>query len=346
MKQVAELQVQATLLEGRYLACVGDLNLAAARAIDALEEAEANSGLKDGLGEYARWAKRGIDSGLEKLNGELRAMINQATKDADTVARMLNRLLVRGGSLDERLAGFREASRGFYTPDVARNREAYFMPSDSVDEQAKKLRLLGESPDGTRILIEKKVHADGSTTYTVYIPGTEDGGSVNTWLSAAAAGGGMATPYLMGVLEAMRQAGITPTDSVQLVGHSQGGLVASNIAGLDGIENSFNIDSLVIFGGYNSARDLPGSSSDLGATRSIVFIDDDDWLSRIGGVAKGESGFPHRVSVDNTAPDNHSMKGYENLSNTSEGAAWEEEFRHHYVTDGVDYSGHYYTMGY
>jgi hypothetical protein len=76
----------------------------------------------------------------------------------------------------------------------------------------------------------------GQRTAVVYIPGTQtlglgDGSNPLDLQSNVLAmqGEGIAASE-RAVLEAMKQAGITPTDEVIFVGHSQGGMVAGNLA--------------------------------------------------------------------------------------------------------------------
>ena len=76
----------------------------------------------------------------------------------------------------------------------------------------------------------------GQRTAVVYIPGTQtlglgDGSNPLDLQSNVLAmqGAGVAASE-RAVLEAMEQAGITPTDEVIFVGHSQGGMVAGNLA--------------------------------------------------------------------------------------------------------------------
>ena len=59
---------------------------------------------------------------------------------------------------------------------------------------------------------------------------------------------GASTTYDRGVLEAMRQAGVTPTDQVMLVGHSLGGMVAAGIAHDEAGRGRFDITHVITAG--------------------------------------------------------------------------------------------------
>lgn len=111
--------------------------------------------------------------------------------------------------------------------------------------------------------VRRLTGADGSTSYIVDIPGTNawtikpssDATSLTTDLLAIA---GRPTSYERGVLTAMAAAGIRPTDRVMLVGHSEGGMIAVNIAARMARSARFNITNVVTAG------------SPIGATASRV----------------------------------------------------------------------------
>ncbi len=89
------------------------------------------------------------------------------------------------------------------------------------------------------IEIQSWVDADGLPHHIVYLPGTDDmttlpwtmDGDVRDMATNFLAVDGQSTAYAQGVLVAMHQAGIAPTDPVLLAGHSQGGIEAAWIAG-------------------------------------------------------------------------------------------------------------------
>ena len=91
-----------------------------------------------------------------------------------------------------------------------------------------------EDQIGVRVLIR----ADGTRSYIVDIPGTQDwtlpGGGVNPATNDLGTNvrvlGGDATTRQHAIAEALRRAGASATDPVMLVGHSQGGMVAAQAA--------------------------------------------------------------------------------------------------------------------
>lgn len=101
------------------------------------------------------------------------------------------------------------------------------------------------------IRIERYLAAGGASRWVVYVPGTQDwslrgsrnpldmGSNIKAMSAANLAGSERA------VLLAMRLAGIKTGDKVLLVGHSQGGIVAANIASQ---KQKFKVAGLLTFG--------------------------------------------------------------------------------------------------
>jgi len=118
-------------------------------------------------------------------------------------------------------------------------------PTDLASLVAELARV-DDLPDGT---VAVQTLADGR--HVVYLPGTDSLGlpwefdpdvrDVQTDLAAAAGAG---HPYLDGVRTALQQAGIGPADPVLLVGHSLGGMVATQLAD----ESGFTIAGVVTAG--------------------------------------------------------------------------------------------------
>jgi hypothetical protein len=99
----------------------------------------------------------------------------------------------------------------------------------------------------------------------VDIPGTKswsvrpDESDVTSVATNAKALTGQPTTYQEGVLEALRRAGVTSADEILLVGHSQGGMVAMNMAAQAARTREFRITH-VITAGAPIARLLPPRS--------------------------------------------------------------------------------------
>lgn len=90
--------------------------------------------------------------------------------------------------------------------------------------------------DGT--IEVQRVDDGGTTRYVVLLPGTDDMATL-PWTQGDDARdmgtnlrslGGESTVHTRGIEEAMRRAGITADDPVMLVGHSQGGMAAAQVA--------------------------------------------------------------------------------------------------------------------
>jgi hypothetical protein len=113
--------------------------------------------------------------------------------------------------------------------------EAKSTKPGSITQMLDRLWRLSRKDQPT-IGIDLFVNSFGNKTAVVYIPGTQsfDFGTGQNPLDMASniqamAGGGSAASE-RAVLLAMKQAGITSHDEVILVGHSQGGMVAGNMA--------------------------------------------------------------------------------------------------------------------
>ena len=114
----------------------------------------------------------------------------------------------------------------------------------------------GGDADNGEIAIEEHVTVgeDGTTTrsWTVDIRGTQSfalGQSgpqdMTTNLQGVA---GMASDQLNAVMEAMDAAGISPEDAVEFAGHSQGGIMAAQLAADPGVRARYNVVSVVTAG--------------------------------------------------------------------------------------------------
>ncbi|WP_049759025.1 lipase family protein [Renibacterium salmoninarum] len=111
------------------------------------------------------------------------------------------------------------------------------------------------SPDAAAgdIRIVKIEHPEGSVGYTVNIPGTEDWGASGGSNGRDMTGNlkiisGQLSTGSEEVLLAMRKAGIRPDDPVMLVGHSQGGMIAGNLASDPAVLKQFNVTNLIAVG--------------------------------------------------------------------------------------------------
>ncbi|VTR76766.1 hypothetical protein [Cellulomonas hominis] len=114
---------------------------------------------------------------------------------------------------------------------------------------------------GTVQIVELK-HPDGTTTYVVQIPGTQEWGprrgdspvDLTTNLRLMA---GDSTLMQQQVAAAMRQSGIRPDDPVMLTGHSQGGITAASLASDPAFRREFSVHSVVTGGSPIARFDIP-----------------------------------------------------------------------------------------
>ena len=111
------------------------------------------------------------------------------------------------------------------------------------------------------ISIQRVEHADGRTSWVVYVPGTTDwtvgDGEPQDLLTNLEGVGGTPTVMESAVVTAMRQAGIRSDDEVALYGHSQGGITVSNIAADPAIQDRYNITTVLTAGAPTAGADIP-----------------------------------------------------------------------------------------
>ena len=124
---------------------------------------------------------------------------------------------------------------------------------------------------GEGIRVDAVTGADGVTRYVVNIPGTETPGGAfapASWLENTNGRNWSANLYAMAqgssatnaqaVQLAMQNAGIPPGAEVLLTGHSQGGLVASNLAADPSFD--YNVKGIVTYGSPVQCADFPPGS--------------------------------------------------------------------------------------
>ncbi|MFC2661149.1 MAG: hypothetical protein ACFNZX_09825, partial [Actinomyces sp.] len=107
----------------------------------------------------------------------------------------------------------------------------------------------------------RTTHADGGRSWVVVVPGTTDwglgGSNPQDLLTNLQAVAGAPNDMESAVVTAMRQAGIGPDEPVGLYGHSQGAIVATNIAANPAIAERYNVTNLLTAGGPTAGADLP-----------------------------------------------------------------------------------------
>ena len=141
--------------------------------------------------------------------------------------------------------------------------------SASLAQSLEHLRRLGEGESGSglnyaTIAIQRYERRDGTNAWLVTIPGTDGhGDSPFGWEQNVELMGSDATQRRNAdsarmVVEAMRQAGIGRNDPVALVGHSQGGIVAAEIAA--DRSRQYNIQHVVTAGSPVANHPIPSTT--------------------------------------------------------------------------------------
>ncbi|MGC3955285.1 MAG: alpha/beta hydrolase [Propionicimonas sp.] len=111
------------------------------------------------------------------------------------------------------------------------------------------------------VSIRTIIRPDGSKAHILYIPGTQDwfshSDNVYDGVDNLAAVAQQRTKALEAVLEAMRQHGIGPDEPVMFTGHSQGALIAGNLAADADVRANYNVEGVVVYGADIRGRAIP-----------------------------------------------------------------------------------------
>ncbi len=103
--------------------------------------------------------------------------------------------------------------------------------------------------DGAQVAVERYTYADGRTRYVAYLLGTRSptyGTTSEPWdmKSNLELYGGERSASYQATVEALEAAGARPGDEVDLVGHSQSGMVAAHLA----MESDFDVSVTILAG--------------------------------------------------------------------------------------------------
>lgn len=116
-------------------------------------------------------------------------------------------------------------------------------------------------PDTGVISILRTDHADGTTSWMVVVPGTNDWGLGSSrpqdQLTNLEAVAGRPTDMETAVVTAMRHAGIEQGQEVGIYGHSQGAMTAMSVASDPAVAEQFTIGSVITTGGPTAGVSLP-----------------------------------------------------------------------------------------
>ncbi len=165
--------------------------------------------------------------------------------------------------------------------------------------------------------------ADGRRRAIVDVPGTKswDPGrtdDVTSLSTNARALVGASTTYERGVLDAMTRAGVTDTDQVMMVGHSEGGMVAVTAARDAVRDGRFDVTHVVTAGApiARSVGDLPES------VRVLALENDHDIVPELDGAANPATPNITTVHFDT---DTATVGGNHGLSTSYEAGAAETD---------------------
>ncbi|HEY3438679.1 MAG TPA: hypothetical protein VGK35_13405 [Actinotalea sp.] len=173
----------------------------------------------------------------------------------DPVRDVSGRLLTLTGGLAWLLG--RPPSTVVVAPVVAPARTTADMPprglGDLMDQVETGYPSSGRGADPGTVSIQRLEHEDGSVSWVVSIPGTEDwspvaGANPLDLTSDLQAVAGRMSDAAEVVRQAMVSAGIQPEEAVALVGHSLGGLVAMQVAQDPVLQERFTIRTVLTAG--------------------------------------------------------------------------------------------------
>lgn len=182
-------------------------------------------------------------------------------------------------------------------------------------------RIPAPAPGGSQVRIERYQPAKSADpTWIVYVGGTIDGSfepTAEPWDMTSNVNGiaGVDSGSYTATRQAMREAGVQSDDPLIVVGHSQGGIVASRIASSQEFGVGDQQTGLITFGSPTGAMTLPDSVLAVGVEHL------DDVVPALGGVDRQGSGEQDRLLVRRTVYNDqplpvdewlpaHSMRNY------------------------------------
>ncbi|MEL7977555.1 hypothetical protein AAG589_16950 [Isoptericola sp. F-RaC21] len=212
---------------------------------------------------------------------------------SDVVTALLPRSVTRVVPLTEDdLAGpppaWADRPAGTVAEALARTADLYPQGSGVVDRPAAGV------PEGT-LAVEQVVHDDGTTSWTVLIPGTQAFLSPANPFDAATDLSLMAhesADVSVAVEQALDAAGAAPDEPVVLVGHSLGGIAAVALAASPAFRAQHRVGGVVTAGAPTATFALP-------AGVPVLHLENDEELvSAVDGRSSGENRTsPDRVTV-------------------------------------------------
>ena len=155
-------------------------------------------------------------------------------------------------------------------------------------------------PEPGQVRVDRVEGADGTVAWVVHVPGTQDWdgdgeGSPMDMAANVALVGGRRTALAEGVATALVGAGARPGQPVALVGHSQGGMVALDLASDQGLRRVVTVTHVVTAGSPVTGRTPPPG------VQVLALEHDDDLVPRLDGQRHPDR--RDRVVVRTPAPD-------------------------------------------
>ena len=184
--------------------------------------------------------------------------------------------------------GWADRPAGSVAEALARTADLYPQGSGVVDRPAAGV------PAGT-LAVEEVVHGDGTTSWTVLIPGTQEFLSSSNPFDAATDLSLMAheaADVSAAVEQALDAAGAAPDEPVVLVGHSLGGISAAALAASPGFRARHPVGGVVTAGAPTATFAVPAGVPVLHVENEESLVENVDGRSRDEGPAT-----PDRVTV-------------------------------------------------
>ncbi|TXR56010.1 hypothetical protein [Quadrisphaera setariae] len=180
-----------------------------------------------------------------------------------------------------------------------------------VGDVLRRLEDAHEAPRSElRIRVERTVHADGSRSTIVYLPGTKDwsSGSTNpaSWDAIALGMAGEPSAFTDAVVKAVEDAGVEADEPVMLAGYSLGGITAAQLAADPALRARFDVQGLVTAGSPIGNVDLPPD------VQALSLEHDEDLVPKLEGV-ENTSLRSNQVTVTAPTPGQlgaHEVQGY------------------------------------
>lgn len=149
-------------------------------------------------------------------------------------------------------------------------------PPSGLKDRISRIPKTGEN-GGSQIVIEKYTHPDGHVSWEVYFSGTQDFSPSGTstpfdMTSNMNMMGHLPAGSLDAAKDAMRQAGVGKNDPIVFTGHSQGGLLAHELAS----SGDYNVTGVVEIGGPVSGSTLPDGAN------GVAIVHTDDLVPALG----------------------------------------------------------------